>query len=270
MLQTLYAQTARHLPTVGLITLIVIVGLIASAIARRLVRLFVQKTGLEALAERAGVAPALYFIGSREGLASFLGSIAYVAGLVVTFAAVSDKLELTIVSSLSAAALRYAPRILTALAILVGSIVFGSFVQRIVERAAGRRKDLDAPALTAKLARGLVVVVGVTLAAEQAGLEVHFVTILFELLLGIVGLGLALAFALGFYGIVRGMAARHYYRPLVRVGDVISIGSDRGTVVRFGPTAVILRTDDGERIVPCTRMLTTTVVVTSDEKNSSS
>jgi small-conductance mechanosensitive channel len=266
MLQSLYAQAAHFAPAAGLIVAIIVVGLVASSILRRLVRLFVRKSGLESLAERAGVARALYAVGAREGLASFLGSVTYVAGLVATFTAVSEKLELTVVSSLTTAALRYAPRLVTALAILVGSLLLGSFVQGIVERAAGRRKDVDSPALTAKAARVLVLVIGITLAAEQAGLEVRFVTMLFELLLGMLGLGLALAFALGSYSIVRAMAARHYYKPLVRVGDTITIGADRGTVVRFGQTAIVLRSDDGERIVPCTRLLTHTVVVAIEEK----
>jgi hypothetical protein len=74
-------------------------------------------------------------------------------------------------------------------------------------------------------------------------------------------LAFALAFALGFSVVSRGMAARHYDRPLVRLGDVVRIGEDQGRVVRYGATAIVLATDDGERIVPCLRFLSNTVQV---------
>jgi small-conductance mechanosensitive channel len=47
----------------------------------------------------------------------------------------------------------------------------------------------------------------------------------------------------------------------VRVGDVVRIGDDQGRVVRYGATAIVLATDDGERIVPCLRFLSHTVQV---------
>jgi small-conductance mechanosensitive channel len=164
-------------------------------------------------------------------------------------------------SSATAASLRYAPRLFGAVALLLGTVALASFVRNLVEHAAGRRDDLESPQGAAKIAQALVLVVGSTLAAEQAGIEVSFLTVLFQLAVGLTGLAFALAFALGFSAVFRGMAARHYYRPLVRVGDVVRIGDDQGRVVRYGATAIVLATDDGERIVPCLRFLSNTVQV---------
>lgn len=261
MLESLRERLVTVAPAVGSTILILIVGFTLAVIGKRVVRAAVKRSGLEAVAEGAGIAPLLYFVGAREGLAAFLGSCTMWAGILGTVAVVSERLGLSLVGTLTAALLAYAPRLLAALAIALGSLLFSSFVHRAVERVAMTRGDVRAPGAIASLARVIVIVMGLTLAAEQAGLEVRFLTTIFELVVGVVFIAVGLAFALGFQGIVRGMAARHYYQPLVRPGDHVAIGEDRGTVVKFGATAVVLRDENKERIVPCDRMLSTTVIV---------
>ncbi len=261
MFESLRARAYAFAPTAALVVAILVGGLVASSILRRAVRALVQRSGIEALAERAGVSRLLYAVGVKQGLAAAAGSLAFAGGALATLAAVSDALGLTVMSTAAAACLRYAPRLLGALAILLGASTLASFVRNMVEHAAGRREDVDSPQGAARAAYALILVVGATLAAEQAGVEMRFLTTLFELGAGLAGLGVALAFALGFSAVFRGMAARHYYRPLVRVGDHVRVGADQGRVVRFSATAVVLATDEGERIVPCLRFLSNTVHV---------
>jgi|GEM_PF-1785585 len=260
---SLVDRIARYAPTVGFVLAIVIGGFIASLLARRIVTAVVRRTGLEAFAERAGVARALYAVGIKQGLAKFLGTLTYLAGLAVTFTAASDAMGLTVVSTLTTNVLRYLPRLLGAGAMLVGAGVLAAVVRATVERLASKRPDVESPKGAARVAHAIIILIGAVLAAEQAGVEVGFLTTLLQIGVGILGVGLALAFALGFYVVIRNMAARHYYKPLLRVGDVVRIGEDEGTVLRFGPTALVLRTADGERIVPCARFLNNTVVVRS-------
>lgn len=260
---SLAERVARYAPTAGFVLAIVLGGFFASLIARRIVTAVVRRTGLEAFAERAGVARALYAVGIKQGLARFLGSLVYLAGLAVTFTAACDALGLTVVSTLTTNLLRYLPRLLGAGAMLVGAGVLAAVVRAAVERLASKRPDVESPKGAARIAHALILLIGAVLAAEQAGVEVGFLTTLLQIGVGILGVGLALAFALGFYVVIRNMAARHYYKPLLRVGDVVRIGDDEGAVLRFGPTALVLRTADGDRIVPCARFLHSTVVVRS-------
>jgi hypothetical protein len=243
---------------------IAVVGIVLSILGRRIIRSLVRRSGLEAAAEGAGIAPLLYMVGAREGLGSFLGTVTFWAGLLATLAALCERLGLSYVRDALGSVLGYAPRLGVALAIAFGGIFLGSIVQRAVERIATARSDMRAPGPIAASARGLVIMVAITLAAQQAGLQIEFLTTVFEIVVGAICLALGLAFALGFHGLVRGMAARHYYKPLVRPGDHITIGDAHGTVVKFGSTAVVLRDAGEERIVPCERMLTGTVVITVD------
>ena len=136
---SLTERIARYAPTVGFVLAIAIGGFIASLLARRIVTAVVRRTGLEAFAERAGVARALYAVGIKQGLAKFLGTLTYVAGLAVTFTAASDAMGLTVVSNLTTNVLRYLPRLLGAGAMLVGAGVLAAVVRATVERLASKR-----------------------------------------------------------------------------------------------------------------------------------
>lgn len=253
----------RAASSLGVGVALMVAGLIVSALARRLVKAMVRGSGVEALAERAGVARALYAVGIKDGLASFLGGVVYATGLVLTLSVVSDALGLSIVSTLMASLLRYLPRLLTAVAFLLGTTLVASVVRSFIEHLAAQRGDIESPRTAAALAHGSVMLLGGMLAAEQAGIEISLLSTLLQIALGGAVLGLALSFALGFHGVFRGMVARHYYAPLVRVGDVVRVGEDEGTVVSFAPSALVLRTADGERIIPCTRLLHHTVHIRS-------
>lgn len=261
VLSSLWNRVASLAPTAAFVVGILIVGFLGSALLRRIVRGVVSRSGLEALAEGAGVSRLLYSLGAKQGFASALGSLAFAGGVLATVSAASDALGLTVVSNLSSVLLRYAPRLLSAGALLIGTLALASFVQGLVRHFAGKRSDVQSPDAASKLAYGFVVSVGSMLAAEQAGLEVRFLTTLLQIVVGVLGVGFAITFALGFHGVFRGMAAGHYYRPLLRVGDVIRVGEDEGVLLRFSPTAIVLGTEEGERIVPAARLLTRTVLI---------
>lgn len=257
----LYDRAALLAPKALFVVGILVVGYLGSALARRLVRSAAERTGLEALVEGAGISRLLYAFGAKSGFASLLGSLAFAAGMLATLSAASDALGLTVVSALTSLALRYGPRLLTAVALLIGTLVLAGFVQGLVRHFASQRSDVRSPDGAGRLAYGFVVAVGVMLSAEQAGLEIRFLTTLLELLVAALGVAFALTFALGFHPVFRAMAAGHYYRPMIRVGDHVRIGESQGTVVRFAPTALVLSTDDGERIIPTTQLLDHTIEV---------
>jgi small-conductance mechanosensitive channel len=260
-LLSLYTRAADLAPKALFVVGILVVGYLASSLLRRLVRAAATRSGLEALVEGAGISRLLYAIGATRGFASLLGSLAFAAGMLATLSAASDALGLTVVSALTGLALRYGPRLLSAVALLIGTVVLAGFVQGLVRHFASQRSDIRSPEGAGRLAYGFIVAVGVMLSAEQAGLEIHFLTTLLELLVAAFGIAFALTFALGFHGVFRAMAAGHYYRPIVRVGDHIRVGENSGTVVRFAPTALILSTEEGERIIPNTLLLEQTIEV---------
>lgn len=255
MFEDLAQQVSKLLPTAALFVAVVVGGLIASAIARRTARWAIEKTGLDALAERAGAARLLYAIGVRKGVSHLVGALVYAAGLLATAAAAADILGLEALSLGAAALIAFLPRLAAAGLVLgVGAGVAG-LVRRAAIGFAQRRGDVDHPELLGNLAYYGVMTLSVIVASGQAGLETALVETLLVVIAAITAAAIALAFALGSRHSFHNLVAGHFFSRLARPGDTIRVGDIEGVVIRYFGVCVVLKTADGEVAVPCKVLL---------------
>ncbi|MFZ6184844.1 hypothetical protein [Nannocystis pusilla] len=255
MFNDLAQEVSRLLPTAALFVAVVVGGLVASAIASRMARWAVEKSGLDALAERAGAARLLYAIGVRKGVAHLVGGLVWAAGLLATGAAAADILGLEALSAGAAALIAFLPRLAAAgLVLCVGAGVAG-----VVRRAAigfgQRRGDVDRPELLGNLAYYSVMTVAVIVAGDQAGLETSLIETLLIVLAAITAAAIALAFALGSRHSFHNLVAGHFLSRLARPGDTLRVGDVEGVVIRYFGVCVVLKTAEGEVAVPCKVLL---------------
>ncbi|PCC68979.1 Mechanosensitive ion channel [Nannocystis exedens] len=255
MFEDLAQEASRLLPTAALFVAVVIGGLVASAIASRMTRWAIEKTGLDALAERAGAARLLYAIGVRKGVAHLAGWLVWAAGLLATGAAAADILGLEALSEGAAALIAFLPRLAAAgLVLCVGAGIAG-VVRRAAVGFGQRRGDVDRPELLGNLAYYGVMTVAVIVAGDQAGLETSLVETLLIVLAAITAAAIALAFALGSRHSFHNLVAGHFLSRLARPGDTIRVGDVEGVVIRYLGVCVVLKTADGEVAVPCKVLL---------------
>lgn len=255
MFNDLAQEVSRLLPTAALFVAVVVGGLVASAIASRMARWAIEKSGLDALAERAGAARLLYAIGVRKGVAHLVGGLVWAAGLLATGAAAADILGLEALSAGAAALIAFLPRLAAAgLVLCVGAGVAG-----VVRRAAigfgQRRGDVDRPELLGNLAYYGVMTVAVIVAGDQAGLETSLIETLLIVLAAITAAAIALAFALGSRHSFHNLVAGHFLSRLARPGDTLRVGDVEGVVIRYFGVCVVLKTAEGEVAVPCKVLL---------------
>ena len=250
------------LPTLALALLVLACGWILAAFFRRLVRWLVRRTGLEALGEKVGVAKFVYAVGARKGLAAMLGQVAYIAVLLLAVSTSADILGLTTVASFVSAATAYLPRLLSALGVFVAGLWVANLVRSWVSSGGGRSR-LSSPALVAQLAYHAILVVAVTMAAEQAGLDTELVGTLIAIGVAALAFGFATAFALGARVSFESIVARHYCESTFRVGDVLSVRDSTGPLVRYTSTSAMIQASDGTiLVVPCAQLLRDAVLLT--------
>jgi hypothetical protein len=255
MFNDLAQEVSRLLPTAALFVAVVIGGLIASSIASRMARWAIEKTGLDALAERAGAARLLYAIGIRKGVSHLVGGLVWAAGLLATGAAAADILGLEALSEGAAALIAFLPRLAAAgLVLCVGAGIAG-VVRRAAVGFGQRRGDVDRPELLGNLAYYGVMTVAVIVASDQAGLETALVETLLIVLAAITAAAIALAFALGSRHSFHNLVAGHFLSRLARPGDTIRVGDVEGVVIRYFGVCVVLKTAEGEVAVPCKVLL---------------
>lgn len=270
MLERLRDLMSSALPTLLMVLATLLIGGVTAWLLRRLTRWLVRASGLEALAEGAGVSQLLYAVGARTGLAELCGRL--VRGLVwlLTFVALADLLHLDVVSQLLAVAVQLLPKLVAAAAILLGGVAVAKLARQLIRamdqpsgRAGTDEQELERPHVVADIAYYLLVVIAATLAADQTGLQTKLVQDLILMGIGLALASIALAFGWGSTSVFRHLATRHYYGKLVRAGDRVRVGDVEGVVIRFSPIALVLRTSgDDEIIVPCATLAEGSVQVT--------
>lgn len=248
-------QLRELLPTAAKLLTIVIGGVLASALARRAARWFVDKSGLDALAEKAGAARLLYAIGVRQGVSRVVGSLVWVAGLLATGAAAAEVLGLEAVSNGAATLISYLPRLAAAAVVLAVGAGLGGLLRRAAVGFAQRRGDVDDPELLGNLAYYGTMTLAVVVACDQAGFDTALVQTILVTLAAIGAAAIALAFALGSRHSFHNLVAGHFLSRLVRPGDTIRVGAVEGVVVRYFGVCVVVKTDAGEVAIPCKVLL---------------
>lgn len=248
-------HVSRLLPTAAMFLAVVLGGLLASALARRMARWFVEKSGLDALAERAGASRLLYAVGVRQGVSHAVGSLVWFAGLLATAAAAADVLGLEAVAQGAAALIAYLPRLAAAALVLGAGAGVAGLLRRAAVGFAQRRGDVESPELLGNLAYYGIMTLAVIVACDQAGLETALVQTLLITAATVAGAAIALAFALGSRHSFHNLVAGHFLSRLARPGDTVRVGDVEGVVVRYFGVSVVLKTETGEVAVPCKVLL---------------
>lgn len=243
------------LPTALLAAVVLVVGVFCAWLLRRTVVWLARRTGLETFGEKIGVSKLLYAVGARSGLAVFLGQLAFLTGLVLTFSTLAEVVGLPGLAALGPAITSYLPRLLAAGLVLVLGLWVASTLESIVLGLGERTARLAAPKLVSRGVYWAAVVVTVTLAASQAGLDTELVTALLAVVVGATALALGLAFALAARPVFHNLIARPYVESTLRVGDRVRVGDLEGRVERFTSVAVVVRSDAGRHVVPCHRLV---------------
>lgn len=249
-------QLVAMLPKLGMVLGVIVVGLLVSWLLKRAARWLVRTSGLEAFGERIGVARLLYAIGAKGSLAHFIGTIVWLAGLLLTFSVVAEMLELPGLADAVNALSGFLPKLLAAGFVVAVGLFLAELIRNLVTRAGRKEGDeeseaLESPGFVGQLLYYTVVTVSVTIAVEQIGFETALVHTLIAIIAGGCLLAVGLSFALGSRNVVANVLARHYLRSVCRPGDRLRVGSVEGVVVGFTTTAVVLQDGELEHVVPC-------------------
>lgn len=253
--QALVDEVVRLAPTVLLILGVAIGGLVAASLLRKATVWAVRKLGLEALAEKFGVARLLYTVGVKANVAQVSGQVVYYAALLLTLHSVAEIMGLRIVSQGMTALMGFVPSLLSATAIMVAGVLGADVLARVVRNVGSKARGVGSPEVLARGLYYLVIILAGTIAAEQLGLAVTLINSLIQIVAAAAGLGLALAFAFGAREAASNWVARHYVTRLYRRGDRVRVREEEGIVLNFSPTSVILDQGEHEVVLPCRMFL---------------
>lgn len=258
-MEELLRQVIAAAPRIAFALLVLLLGLILATVLGRLVRWFVRRTGLETLTEKFGIAKILYAVGARRGFAHLLGDLAWLAGVLLALSASAEVVGLQGMASIVTTIVSVLPRFVLAVAVGVFGFVLAGVLRNVVREATERRRNVDSPDFAAQIVYYAVLVLTGTLALEQAGFETGLINSIVQIGVAATALSLGIAFALGSRTAFQNIVARFYYERMIRPGDKIEVDGVSGTVVRYGAIAVVIRDEEGEHVIPCSRLAEETV-----------
>ena len=248
-----------YLPRLGGAVLLLLVGLLAAALIRRLLVKLLRAAGVDELGERWGVHDVLESIGLQRSLAVQVARAVRIAIVFVVLFAALSLLGLEFLSASLNAAILFLPRVFVALALLIAGIVIGQLARRQVDRLAAQ---MDLPGPLGGLAETVILGVFAVTALAQLGIPTQVLLLLATILLGAVALTLALAFGIGGRDMAREVSARRYVEGAYEVGEEVTVNGARGRIATIEATGTVLETGDGDRVrIPNSQLVASAVTL---------
>jgi hypothetical protein len=194
--KTVFAQIGQFLVNVLLVVIILIIGWVISKLIRTVVIRVLRAVKLDELSERIELDTLLAKGGIKYSLSEMSGVVCYWLALLITFVVAINAVGLTIAADLLNRVVLYVPNVIAAIFILVLGMFVATLLSNIVQTAASNA-GLSQSRLLSKIVEVTVVVFAAAISLEQLDIGADIIKLIISILLGSLGLAVALAFGLG-------------------------------------------------------------------------
>jgi hypothetical protein len=194
--QQLLTKVMHTLPGIAAAILLLLIGMLLAAGLRAAVERFLKFLRIDDHTEKIKLNEVLARLGFGRSPRQILGFLVYWLILLMFLVSAANAVHLTVVSDLLGQFVLFIPKVIAAVLVLAGGLLFGHFVGEIVQSAAVAN-SLDGAAILSKAARFVVIAFTTIMALQQIGIDTTIITSSIQIILASIGLGLALAFGLG-------------------------------------------------------------------------
>ena len=194
--RTVLAQISQFMVNALLVIIILLIGWLVSKLIRSVVSKTLKAAKINELSSRIELDKLLSKGGITYPLSELVGIICYWLGLLLTFMVAVNSVGLTIAADLLNKVVLYIPNVVAALFILILGMFVSTLLKNIVQTAASNA-GLSQGKLLAQIVESIVIAFAVFVGIEQLQIGIQITQMTISIVLGSLGLGLALAFGLG-------------------------------------------------------------------------
>lgn len=194
--RTVLSQISQFLVNALLVIIILIIGWLLSKVVRSVVSKALKLVKIDDISERIELDKLLGKGGITLPLSDLIGGICYWLGLLITFMVAINAVGVTIAADLLKQVILYIPNVIAALFILILGMFISTILKNVVQTAANNA-GLNQSKLLAQIVETIVIVFAVLIGLEQLKIGITITELTISIILGSLGLGLALAFGLG-------------------------------------------------------------------------
>ncbi len=225
--------------------LVLFATFLAARLLQRLGTRLLRGVGLDDLLERTGSASSLRRVGFAGAPSLLIGYVIFWGILLAGAAAALSVLGLSSLQENIDLIVVLAGRTLVAVLILAGGLAVAGWLSNLASREA-EQAGLRGGDLFRRGVFAAVFVVAALLAAAQLGIDISLLVLLAAVLLGTLGLVVALSLGVGLAPLSGNIAAGRYVQGNdIQVGDEISVDEVTGIIENLGYASVALRPDRG-------------------------
>ncbi|MEZ4985925.1 MAG: mechanosensitive ion channel [Saprospiraceae bacterium] len=262
MWQKIWNTILGHLEQLGavvpnLITAfaVLLVGFIIARILRKLISKVLAKTGIDKLAAQLNEVDMIANTRMEIKLSTMLASIVYYLIMFIFLMAAIEVLGMEAISNLMTDMINYLPKAIAAFFVFLLGIVLSDMVKKLV------RTTCDSLGIASgKLLSNMVfyfLFLNVALVTmKQAELQTTFMENNISIILGGVILAFSIGYGLASRSLMSNMLSAYYNKDRFEVDDEITVGGQRGKVIAMDNTSLTLRTEEGEVVVPLSKLST--------------
>jgi len=195
--KTFLVQVGQFIGGIFSVLILLFIGwLLAQAIKTVVTRGLTKIRILDWISEKIQIKDILEKGGITYSLSELIGVICYWVTLLITFMVAINALGLTVAADLLNKVVLFVPNVIVAIFVLILGLFVATLLKNIVLTAA-TNAGLSQVKLLSKLVEYIVMIFVIVIAMEQLNIGVHVTELTLSIILGAIGLGLALAFGLG-------------------------------------------------------------------------
>lgn len=211
-MKTVLAQMGQFAVGVLLVLLILCIGWIIAKVIRAVVVKLLKMLKLDGLSDQIGLKGVLKKGGIESPLSVLVGGICYWLVFLITFVVALNAVGLTIAADLLQRIALFLPNIIVAIFILIIGM-FTAVIMKNIVKTTGSNAGIPQVDLLSKITQVSIMIFAGAMALGQLQIGAQIIELTIAIILGSLGLGLALAVGLGCKDIVRDLVKDYLDKP---------------------------------------------------------
>ena len=252
--ETIGNDLLEFAPKLMVAVVIFFVGWIFASVLSRIIRGTFRRGGIDKIIGQSQIGQSLGRMGVHPAAGEILSKSIYWIMLLFTVKAAADSAGMSDISAIIVAVFGILPKIVTALIILAVGVFIADMVRRTIT-AALARLGLEYAATLASLVFGLILVIVLTVALSQLGIQADLLISSVQIILIAAAFAFALGLGLGMKDAAAALIAGIYARDIFVPGTELTLEGEECELAGIGPlTSKLKRSDGSVWVVPNTRL----------------
>lgn len=246
----------EEIPFIAISLIVLIVGFIVAVIIKKVIGRVLKGIKFNEVLDKVGIGEIFDKIGVKD-VGQLLAKLTFWILLLFIFKTAAGLMGVQDITDIVDKIIAFLPKLLIASIIMLVGFMVADMVRTIVFNALDNL-GLDYAKGLAGIIFGFIFIVILTVALSQLEIQTELLNASVKIILGSLGLGLAICLGLGLKKMAGQIVAGVYARDLFQVGTVIDYKGEETKVAGVGPVTTKLMTKDGGFImVPNDELIST-------------